>query len=83
MKWPGIQIEDLDVNGDIALALAVTFLFVRKGAACTVVICSEGLPILQQGQKPRAWWRMTGSVRIIITRGMERVKHLGSAGTGG
>ena len=29
--------------------------------------CSEGLPILQQGQKPRAWWRMTGSVRIIIT----------------
>jgi hypothetical protein len=44
--WPGIQIEDLEVNGDIDVhkftvitlgrigsALAVTFLVVRKGAA--------------------------------------------------
>ena len=44
--WPGIQIEDLDVNEDIdaykftvrtldirGSALAVAFLFVRKGAA--------------------------------------------------
>ena len=33
--------------------------------------------------KAPAWWRMTGSARMILTRGLESVEHLSSGGTWG